>query len=152
MGPGVRHPADAAARFTLTRHAPPGDLAPFLDFCWLVRWDLRGQPAHEQAVLPHPNVHLAFEPDRTPIYGVSTKLFLRKIEGLGATLGVRFWPGGFRPLWSEPIARLTDRVVAADGLLGRANGQAALAEQVRRAVNGEPDDAVVVGRSEALLE
>jgi AraC-like DNA-binding protein len=155
LGRGVLRQRAAASQFQLRKYPPSAALAPFVDYYWLVRWDLRGQPAYEQAVLPHPNVHLAFEPDRTAIYGVSTKLFLRKIEGLGATLGVRFWPGGFRPLWSEPIARLTDRVVAADGLLGRATEQAGLADlaaQVRQAVNGEPDDAVVVGRAEALLE
>ena len=55
------HPGTAATRFSLNRHRPPEDLAPFVDFCWVVRWDLRGEPAHEQAILPHPNVNLAFE-------------------------------------------------------------------------------------------
>ena len=61
LGAGVLHPETAATRFSLNRHRPPEDLAPFVDFCWVVRWDLRGEPAHEQAILPHPNVNLAFE-------------------------------------------------------------------------------------------
>ena len=61
---GVLHAGTAATRFSLNRHRPPEDLAPFVDFCWVVRWDLRGEPAHEQAILPHPNVNLAFEATR----------------------------------------------------------------------------------------
>jgi AraC-like DNA-binding protein len=146
LGRGVLYQRAAASQFELRKYPPSAALAPFVDYYWLVRWDLRGQPAHEQAVLPHPNVHLAFEPEQTLIYGVSTRLFQRKIEGKGATLGVRFWPGGFRPWWDQPIARLTDRVVDAGGLLGEA------AEPVRQAVIGEPGDAVLVGRAQALLE
>jgi len=43
MGTGVLHPESAATRFRLTRHWPGPDLAPFVDFCWVVRWDLTGQ-------------------------------------------------------------------------------------------------------------
>jgi AraC-like DNA-binding protein len=146
LGRGVLYQRAAASRFQLRKYPPSPALAPFVDYYWLVRWDLRGQPAYEQAILPHPNVHLTFEPERTAVYGVSTKLFLRKIEGLGATLGVRFWPGGFRPWWDQPIAALTDRVVAAEGWLGPAP------EQVRQTVVSEADDAVLVARAQALLE
>jgi AraC-like DNA-binding protein len=143
---GVLHQRAAVSRFELRKYPPSPALAPFVDYYWIVRWDLRGRPAYEQAVLPHPNVHLTFEPERTAIYGVSTRLFLRKIEGLGVTLGVRFWPGGFRPFWAEPIAQLTDRVVAAGRLLGTAG------EQVRQEIISNQDDAVLVGRAQALLE
>jgi hypothetical protein len=60
MGAGVLGAQAAATRFTLTRHPPPDDLVPFLGYCWVVRRDLRGQPPHEQQILPHPNVNLAF--------------------------------------------------------------------------------------------
>ena len=73
MGAGVLHAGTAATRFTLTRHPPPADLAPFVDFCWVVRWDLRGQPPHEQAILPHPNVNLAFEATGAAVFGVDRR-------------------------------------------------------------------------------
>ncbi|HEY0718161.1 MAG TPA: helix-turn-helix domain-containing protein [Streptosporangiaceae bacterium] len=146
LGRGVLHQRAAASRFRLRRYPPSPGLAPFVDFYWVVRWDLRGQAAYEQAILPHPNVHLAFEPGRTAIYGVPTRLFLRKIEGLGATLGVRFRPGGFRPFWTGSIARLTDQVVPADRLLGPAG------EQARQVIISDPDDAVLVGRAQTLLD
>jgi AraC-like DNA-binding protein len=143
---GVLYQRAAASRFQLRQYPPSPGLAPFVDYYWIVRWDLRGEPAYEQAVLPHPNVHLTFEPERTAIYGVITKLFLRKLEGQGVTLGVRFWPGGFRPFWPEPIARLTGQVVPAVQLLGPD------AEQARQVVVTDPDDAALVARVEGLLE
>jgi len=118
MGPGVLHAAAAAARFGLNRYPPPADLAPFVDFCWVIRWDLRGQPPHEQAILPHPNVNLAFEADGAALYGVDTKVFRRRLSGEGKALGVRFRPGGFRPFYPEPISRLNDRVLPAARVLG----------------------------------
>jgi len=57
----VLRPDLAATHLRLDRHKPSDALAPFLDYYWIVRWDLRGQPPYEQTVLPHPNVNLAFE-------------------------------------------------------------------------------------------
>src|ERR1700761_8066998 len=113
LGAGVLHPAAAATRFTLSRNPPPEDLAPFLDFCWLVRWDLRGQPPYEQAILPYPNVNLGFEADGAGVFGVDRSIFTRRLAGQGRALGLRFRPGGFRPFYRQPVATLTDRVVPA---------------------------------------
>jgi AraC-like DNA-binding protein len=123
MGPGVLHPESAATRFALTRHEPAADLAPFVDFYWVVRWDLTGQSPYEQAILPHPNVNLAFESGQPPaagVYGVDTKVFVRRLSGAGKALGIRFRPGGFRPFHSAPISSLNDRVVPATAIFGPA--------------------------------
>ena len=146
LGRGVLYQRAAASRFELRRYPPSPALAPFVEWYWVVRWDLRGQAAHEQAILPSPTVHLTFEPERTAVYGIITRLYVRKIEGLGATLGVKFRPGGFRPFWTEPISRLTGQVLPADQWLGPE------AEQARQVVVTEPDDEVIVRRVEALLE
>jgi AraC-like DNA-binding protein len=124
MGAGVLHAQAAAARFALRRYPPPGDLAPFVDFCWLLRWDLRGQPPHEQAILPHPNVNLAFEAAGAAVYGVDTKIFTRRLSGQGKALGIRFRPGGFRPFCPEPISSLNDGVVPARRIFGPAADEA----------------------------
>src|SRR5580693_1682254 len=118
MGRGVLRPDLAATRFRLVRHRPSAALAPFVDFYWILRWDLRGKPAHSQTVLPHPNVNLAFEASGAGIFGVDRRLFTRSISGLGQALGVRFVAGGFRPFWQAPISQLTDRVVPAARLFG----------------------------------
>jgi AraC-like DNA-binding protein len=118
MGPGVLHAQAAAARFRLARHDPPAGLAAFVDFFWVVRWDLRGEPPHDQAILPHPNVNLAFEAAGAAVYGVDRKVFTRRLAGAGKALGVRFRPGGFRPFYSAPVSALNDRVVPASAIFG----------------------------------
>jgi len=124
LGAGVLPPGTAATRFSLNRHRPPDDLAPFIDFCWVVRWDLRGEPAHEQAILPHPNVNLAFEEAGAAVYGIDRRVFTRKISGAGAVLGIRFRPGGFRPFYAEKkISTLNDLVVPAGDIFGPVAGR-----------------------------
>jgi AraC-like DNA-binding protein len=120
MGPGVLHAGTAASRFRLARHDPPADLAAFIDYFWVVRWDLRGEPPHDQAILPHPNVNLAFEAAGTAVFGVDRAIFTRRLTGAGRALGVRFRPGGFRPFYSAPIFTLNDRVVPAVRIFGPA--------------------------------
>jgi AraC-like DNA-binding protein len=147
MGRGVLRPDLAAARFRLDRHKPSEALEPFVDYYWIPRWDLRGQPPHEQTVLPHPNVHLVFEAPGAGIFGVDRRLFTRSLSGLGLAFGVRFTAGGFRPFWQAPISQLTDRVVPAARLFGPR------AEKTRQAIIGDfdVDDSVMIGYAEALL-
>ena len=163
MGRGVLRPEEAATRFRLVRHRPSDALAPFVDFHWILRWDLRGEPPHTQTILPHPNVNLAFEASGAGIFGVDRRLFTREISGLSQAFGVRFLAGGFRPFWQAPISQLTDRVVPAARLFGPR------AEQTRQAIMrasagsagpaGSQDiwgiwdeaDARMIGYAEALL-
>ncbi len=128
MGRGVLHPSLAATRFQLARSQPCAELAPFVDFYWIVRWDLSGQPPYQQTILPHPNVNLGFEASGTGIYGVDRKLFTRELAGRGRAFGVRFRAGCFRPFWRAPISQLTDRVIPASRLFGPR------AEQTRQAI------------------
>ncbi len=145
MGRGVLRPGLAASRFQLARHAPSAPLAPFADFYWIVRWDLRGQPPHEQTILPHPNVNLVFEASGAGIYGVDRSLFVRWLSGRGQALGVRFRPGCFRPFWQAPISQLSDRVVPAARLFGP------LAEKTRQEIMSARSDADMTAQAESLL-
>ena len=152
MGRGVLRPDLAATHFRLDRHAPSDALAPFVDYYWIPRWDLRGKPPYEQTILPHPNVNLVFEASGAGIFGVDRRLFTRSLSGLGLAFGVRFTAGGFRPFWQAPISQLTDRVVPAARLFGPR------AEKARQAIMGGPDpddraadDARMIGFAEALL-
>ena len=157
MGRGVLRPDLAASRFRLSRHEPSEALAPFVEYYWIPRWDLREKPPYEQAILPHPNVHLVFEASGTGIFGVDRKLFTRSLSGVGLAFGVRFAAGGFRPFWQAPISQLTDRVVPAARLFGPpaektrqaimcgATGSAAAAD------SDDEDDARMIGYAESLL-
>ncbi|MFE9421552.1 DUF6597 domain-containing transcriptional factor [Kitasatospora sp. NPDC006697] len=118
MGRGVLHPEPAAAALRLASYQPAPGLAQVVELYWEVRWDRRGLPAHEQKVLAHPNVHLVFEAPRATVYGVDRTLFVRRLEGAGRVLGVKFRPGWFRPFTDRPVAELADRTVPAAELLG----------------------------------
>jgi len=146
MGAGVLRAQAAATRFTLSRHLPPDDLAPFLDYSWVVRWDLRGQPPHEQAILPHPNVNLAFEAAGAGVFGVDRAIFTKRLTGAGKALGVRFRPGGFRPFYGKSVDSLNDRVVPARQVLGPAADEACAAAMAAGA-----SDADMVAAGEGLL-
>jgi AraC-like DNA-binding protein len=145
MGRGVLRPDLAATGFSLARSAPSAPLAPFVDYFWIVRWDRRGQPPHEQTILPHPNVHLVFEASGAGIYGVDRRLFTRVLTGQGKALGVRFLAGCFRPFWGAPISQLSDRVVPGVRVFGP------LAEKTRQAIMCAETDADMVGGAESLL-
>ncbi|HEV2639614.1 MAG TPA: helix-turn-helix domain-containing protein [Actinocrinis sp.] len=120
IGRGVLRPVLAAERFELLRREPTGPAAEFVEFHWIVRWDLRGRPAHPQQVLSHPNVHLVFEEPGPFVYGVQRGLFERRLTGAGRVFGVKFLPGGFRPLLGSPVLDLVDRRVPAADLFGPA--------------------------------
>jgi len=153
---GVLDPALAAQRFRLARFPPAADLQSFIEYFWIVEWDLRGQQPHVQKVLPYPCIHLVFEAGRTAIFGVMNGTFEHQIEGAGRVLGVRFRPGGFRGLLGEPVATITDRVIplstvyefdaeAAEAeVLGAAGdlGMMAVAERLLRTRIPEADDTV----------
>ncbi len=155
MGRGVLRPEEAATRFRLARHAPSEALTPFVEYYWIPRWDLRGEPPFAQMILPHPNVHLVFEASGAGIFGVDRRLFTRSLSGLGLAFGVRFLAGGFRPFWQAPISQLTDRVVPAARLFGPQ------AEKTRQAImrvgpedsadSADEVDARMIGFAEALL-
>jgi AraC-like DNA-binding protein len=173
MGRGVLRPDLAATRFGLARHRPSDALNSFVDYYWILRWDLRGESPHSQTILPHPNVNLSFEASGAGIYGVDRGLFTRSLSGAGRVLGVRFAAGGFRPFWQAPISQLTDRVVPAARLFGpraektrqaimrggadcagAAVGSAVAGSAVAgSAVAGsaDEDDARMIGYAEALL-
>jgi AraC-like DNA-binding protein len=145
MGRGVLRPDLAASRFELVRSAPSAPLAPFVDYYWIVRWDLCGQPPYEQTILPHPNVHLVFEASGAGIYGVDRSLFTRLLSGRGKAVGVRFRAGCFRPFWGAPISQLSDRVVPGVRVFGP------LAEKTRQAIMCAETDAEMTSHAESLL-
>ena len=146
MGAGVLHAGTAVTRFTLARHLPPDDLAPFLDYFWVIRWDLRGQPPYEQAILPHPNVTLAFEATGAGIFGVDRSIFTKRLTGEGRALGVRFRPGGFHPFYGKSISALNDRVVPARQVFGPPADEACAA-----VMSPDADDGAMVAAAAGLL-
>ncbi|MEU6643253.1 helix-turn-helix domain-containing protein [Saccharomonospora sp. NPDC046836] len=114
----------AAPRFELTRHEPAAPLRPFIEYYWIVRWDLRGQPPHEQRVLPNLSVHTAFSRNASGVWGPSREVFSYLLDGKDQVLGVRFRPGCCRSFLGRPLTKLAGRALPLVEVFGPAAEQA----------------------------
>ena len=120
-GEAARHPPLPAAR-PLTGYArywPADGLAPFVEHLWTVEWDLPAPSTSE--VLSHPSVQLVIETAARRGWAACTPASLpRHLEGKGRVLGVKFRPGGFRPLFGRAVSELTDRMIPVAEIFGGA--------------------------------
>jgi AraC-like DNA-binding protein len=107
---GVLDPDAIGRVFSLERRPPPADLAPYVDSHWLVTWDLRGREPFHSQVLPHPCVHLVFEPGGASVHGIAHERFDRRLSDAGWAVGTKFRPAGFQPFSRRAMTELTDRV------------------------------------------
>jgi AraC-like DNA-binding protein len=112
----LRTPPDDA--WGLHRFDPGPELAPYTVWHWIVVWDLRGREPHHQTTLPHPSPHLVVEEGGAWLYGPLRERFERTLEGAGRAVGLRFRPGGIRPLLKAPVSSIRDRRVPASTLPG----------------------------------
>lgn len=142
---GIVDPRATARRIRLATCPPAAALAPFVEYFWVVQWDLRDRAPETQRVLPYPNAHLVFEAGRTAIHGVVRGAFERPLAGAGKVLGVRFAPGGLRPFINQPLSSFTDSTIDADTLLGMPSGQA------ESLVLQQLDDSAMVAQAQAML-
>ncbi|MDB5934294.1 MAG: AraC family transcriptional regulator [Massilia sp.] len=142
---GLVDPAGAARRIRLATYPPSAPLQTFVDYFWVVEWDMDGRPPEVQRVLPYPNAHLVFDKGQSAIHGVVRGAFVRTVEGAGRVLGVRFKPGGLRPFIDRPLSRLADRTMAVDDVLKMAGAEA------EQRVLSQPGDASMVVAAEAML-
>lgn len=142
---GILHPQAAREHFTLSRHAPAGDLERLVERHWIVRWDLRGRASHTQETLPHPCVNLAITAWGSAIHGCETRRSGVQLEGQGRVFGTKFRPGAFFPLLGQPVSQLTDRSVPLGELFG------AEADALTAAVLAADDDASQIALVEAFL-
>lgn len=123
---GVVDPVGAAGRIRLATYPPSPPLQAFVDYFWLVQWDMGDRPPEIQRVLPFPNAHLVFDQGQTAIHGIVRGAFDRTVQGAGRVLGVRFKPGGLRPFIDRPLSRLADRTMPLDDVLKIATREAEL--------------------------
>jgi AraC-like DNA-binding protein len=142
---GIVAEATARTMFTLTRYPPAPELAEFVDYHWVLRWDLRGKPPHEQRVLPNIAVNVTFFPGASGVYGPARAVFSHRLAGRVHGLGARFRPGCFRAFLDGPVGDIAGRAVPLADVFGPAGPQAA--ESVRTAA----DDAEMVRAIDNLL-
>lgn len=145
LAKGIVDPAGAARRLRLATYPPSPALATWVDYFWVVEWDLAGGPPQTQRVMPYPNAHLVFEAGRSAIHGVVRGSFGRVVSGAGRVLGVRFKPGGLRPFIDTPLAAFTDRTIPIEAALGVKAGEG------EQRVLCQPDDVSMVAAAESML-
>jgi AraC-like DNA-binding protein len=115
---GILRPEGVGRQFELQLLDPPAELQPMIEHHWLVSWELPVSHDYSSEVLPHPSVHLVFEPTGAAVYGIRRSRYVRRLSGSGWALGTKFRPGGFRPFASGPLSALTDRVLGLDAVFG----------------------------------
>ncbi|MBO2462822.1 helix-turn-helix domain-containing protein [Actinomadura violacea] len=148
---GIVHARTGLERFRVERIAPAPKPAAFVEFFWVLRWDLRGRPPHRQRVLTRPSVHVTFTSyltsgaTRARIVGVVRDDFVEEIADEGRVIGAAFRPGGFRPFLDGPVSALSGRFAGVHEVFGEA-GLALAAD-----VFATPGDADAVARLEAFL-
>lgn len=143
MARGVLYPGRHVQVVETARHDPAPDAARFVELYWHVRW--RVDAPHDSKVLSYPSVHLVFEEPEPKIYGVVRDLFVRRLEGEGQVLGVKFHPGAFRPFADGPVSAFTDRIVPAAEVFGPEVAEAG------RAIMAKRDTADLAGLAEEFV-
>ncbi|MFV2171591.1 DUF6597 domain-containing transcriptional factor [Actinomadura sp. LOL_016] len=144
FGRGVLYPQRQASIVDLERRPPGPALRPILEHYWHVRW--RTPEPYDTKVLSHPSVHLVFEEPGPLVYGVDRDLFVRRLEGEGQVLGVKFRPGCFRAFAGRPVLDL------ADGRFPAAEFFGPEADEASRAILGTTDtDAMAAAAEDFLL-
>jgi AraC-like DNA-binding protein len=115
---GILGPGALDKKFHLSRHVPSNDLSFFIEYYWIVKWDLRGEKPYEAETLPYPSVNVVVEKGKSGIWGVVTGRFTRRLEKKGEAFAIKFRPGGFHPFISGSVSDLTDRVLSLEKIFG----------------------------------
>lgn len=104
---GILHYQKAQEKFRLVRKLPSSALAEFIEFYWLIDWDLTGQEPYTQEVLPFPTANISVGPDHARLTGIVRGRFLYSLQGRGHILGIKFHPGTIRSIYPRSAHFLT---------------------------------------------
>lgn len=142
---GILNSAAAKQHYELKRYPPSAELAPYVDYFWIVRWNVPAGMSHTAEILPYPNVNISISSPECAITGVVTSKFTYDLTGEGVVLGVKFLPGGFYPFYKKPIEKLTNQKVPLKTVFQAARIKK-LVEQLNNSTDGE-----LIAQAEKLL-
>ncbi len=120
---GLLRPQTYGDEIRLDRHPPGKRVAAAVELYWSVSWSVPEGEVRTQETLPYPSIHLVVEAGRALVYGVPRARFTRSLSGSGWVLGIKFHPGGFRPLltagppFKSRVSALRGRVLPAEGVV-----------------------------------
>lgn len=95
------------------RIAPAQNIADLVAWFWVPEWELDAGESSRQQVLPYPAANLVVEPAGVTLWGPSTRIGERVLEGSGWAVGALLRPAALAALCAEP-ARLVDTSTAID--------------------------------------
>ena len=84
-------------------------LADRVRWIWIPRWDLPAGQRERQEVLPFPACNLVVEPDGVSLYGPTTSISYRELEGRGWAVGALLRSAGAGALCSPSLIRDSHR-------------------------------------------
>ncbi|KUO20999.1 helix-turn-helix domain-containing protein [Streptomyces dysideae] len=150
---GIVDPSGLLTRVRFRRHEPAEPLRRYVEWYWLIDWDL--PEPYASHIVPHPSVNLTFqwdgvdEEDAPPygeVTGVALGLYTRKLTGRGRVCGAKFRPGGFRPYTPEtPASHWTGQALSAQEVFPQAT------PDIARSVASPADDQDRVAALDAFL-
>lgn len=150
---GIVDPSGLLDHVRFRRHEPAEPLRRYVEWYWLIDWDLPAPYASH--IVPHPSVNLTFQwdesgetqaPPYAEVTGVALGLYTRKLTGRGRVCGAKFRPGGFRPYTPEvPVSRWTGRALPAREVFPQITGDTA------RSIVTAADDRAKVAALDAFL-
>lgn len=141
----VLKPRQTAQLYDFHIYQPSVGLAPFVDYYWIMRWDLTGQTPFIAEVIPSPYTNLTFMPEGARLTGVTTGKYEYALKGQGTIIGVKFKPGGLHAFYGKPLFELTDTFVPGIQLFPEAT-------EAYNATILSLDDKKAVTRIEKLLQ
>lgn len=114
------NPINAQAKFQFLRYMPTSELRYFVDWYWIIHWDLRGQEPYTQDVLTYPCVQFVVEESASGIFGLTRGKFSRVLVDKGRVVAAKFHAGGFYPFFRQPVATYTDKTLSMSYVFGPA--------------------------------
>ncbi|GGA42447.1 AraC family transcriptional regulator [Paenibacillus physcomitrellae] len=115
---GILRHTQANEKFRLARLQPAPALKPFIKHYWIAQWNLNGQAAYDQEVVPNPCVNMVVERGNTFFYAPSAQKYAHRLDGSGAVFGVKFHPGGFYPFLRGSVSGLQGQPLPPFSILG----------------------------------
>lgn len=114
------NPVTAQSKFQFLRYMPSPELRYFVDWYWVIHWDLRGQEPYTQDVLTYPCVQFVVEEGKSGVFGLTRGKFSRQLVGKGRVIAAKFHAGGFYPFFKQAVTSYTDKTLTMNTVFGAA--------------------------------
>ncbi|MFQ3229961.1 DUF6597 domain-containing transcriptional factor [Reinekea sp.] len=99
----------ATRPFTINKIDAPSEISTFVEYFWIVQWDLSEEQSFTSLNIPFPCAHLVVEAGATGLFGPTKGCFEKKLTGKGFAIGARFKTGFLYPLIKVPMTALIDQ-------------------------------------------